>query len=611
MTRTRRPWWAFGIGALLLMLTLAWISWVVIDLEAAGTQARAQAEYQESLRLALWRMESRLTPLTVREVARPYFQYRSYYPQQRAYNRILQALEPGEILTPSPLLGFDSERIRLHFQIDPQGEISSPQVPQGEMHRLARASGLGAEELASKRLLLEELRPLLPRDEVLLGVERAEAAVARALEVPTGTEEPVAVAPLSPASKSQAEFQKRAQGSSYCQAPLGPGSVNWDLTDGSSLIVGPLVPLWLPQHDDADPHLVFVRRVTIGNDSYLQGFLADWPFLKQDLEAEAQDLFARVHLRPILEADRSASTEGLLATIPAVLEVEALAASSGPLATPARITVAISWLLAWIAVGAVALTLRSGIAFAERRRRFVSAVTHELRTPLTTFRMYSEMLADGMIEDPAKRREYLLTLRDESVRLGSIVENVLSYARVEEGKGARPPRRISAEALLEQIRQPLQRRAESCGATFGIVRLTGLDGQLDVDVDSVEQILFNLVDNACKYGTSEAAAKIRLSVEVANEFLVLEVQDQGPGVPPGQESRIFQPFERGTQDAVEGRSGVGLGLALARDLARSLGGDLALVSRAGEGAHFQLRLPGYRPQARPAPGSARREVEQS
>ena len=130
MTRARRLWWAFGVGSLLMVLTLGWISWIVIDLESAGFQARAEAEHQESLRLALWRMESRLTPLTVQEVARPYFQYRSYYAQQRAYSRILNELEPGEVLTPSPLLGFDSQRIRLHFQIDPLGELSSPQVPQ-------------------------------------------------------------------------------------------------------------------------------------------------------------------------------------------------------------------------------------------------------------------------------------------------------------------------------------------------------------------------------------------------------------------------------------------------------------------------------------------------
>ena len=81
--------------------------------------------------------------------------------------------------------------------------------------------------------------------------------------------------------------------------------------------------------------------------------------------------------------------------------------------------------------------LRASIAFGERRSRFASAVTHELRTPLTTFRMYSEMLADDMVPDEGQRRVYLATLKEESGRLATLVENVLTYARLEEGRFAR------------------------------------------------------------------------------------------------------------------------------------------------------------------------------
>jgi signal transduction histidine kinase len=239
------------------------------------------------------------------------------------------------------------------------------------------------------------------------------------------------------------------------------------------------------------------------------------------------------------------------------------------------------------------MMLRTSFAFAERRRRFVSAVTHELRTPLTTFRMYSEMLADGMVKDPEVRQSYLETLKSESERLTAIVENVLTYARLEEGKTAVASRQLAVDELLDAVLDPLQRRAEACGGTITV--LSGqAPGSLPVDAAAVGQILFNLVDNACKYAGGESGPAIRLQLRREPERLVLEVQDDGPGVSAADAPRIFEPFERGAEEPGDGSSGVGLGLALSRDLARSLGGDLSLVNGTGAGACFRLVLPGLR-----------------
>src|SRR5439155_15089133 len=101
--------------------------------------------------------------------------------------------------------------------------------------------------------------------------------------------------------------------------------------------------------------------------------------------------------------------------------------------TPVRVSLSIAWLCALLAAGAVAALLLGAVRLSERRGAFVSAVTHELRTPLTTFRMYAEMLAGGMVPDEARRRHYLETLRIEADRLSHLVENVLSYARLERG----------------------------------------------------------------------------------------------------------------------------------------------------------------------------------
>ena len=222
------------------------------------------------------------------------------------------------------------------------------------------------------------------------------------------------------------------------------------------------------------------------------------------------------------------------------------------------------------------------------------------------------MVADGMVKDRGAQQEYLDTLKEESERLTTIVENVLAYARLEEGKASGSARLMEVDALLEAIRALLQRRADACGGSVAITLAPQAGGSLEVDADAVGQILFNLVDNACKYGGKEGPPAIRLHVSGADGALTLEVQDDGPGIPAGEERVIFEPFERGTGGPGNGESGVGLGLALARDLARSLGGDLKLVGAAGGGACFRLSLPGLlrtghpavvemsRPDARPA-----------
>src|SRR6185503_16178753 len=95
-----------------------------------------------------------------------------------------------------------------------------------------------------------------------------------------------------------------------------------------------------------------------------------------------------------------------------------------PLTSPTRVTLAVAWLAVAGSLAAVGLALRRTVDLSERRNRFASSVTHELRTPLTTFRLYSEMLADGMVTDAAQRQVYLDTLKSESSRLATLVENV-------------------------------------------------------------------------------------------------------------------------------------------------------------------------------------------
>ena len=219
-------------------------------------------------------------------------------------------------------------------------------------------------------------------------------------------------------------------------------------------------------------------------------------------------------------------------------------------------------------------------------------MTHELRTPLTTLRMYTEMLSENMVTDGAARRDYLGRLHAEAVRLSHLVENVLAYARIERGRARGQIETVTVEALLARTAERARQRAEDAGFELTLPPPDVLpDGGITTDAAVVEQIVFNLVDNACKYAATAADRHVHLEVEGKRRHVMLRVRDHGPGVAAGQRRHLFKPFRKSAQAAADSARGVGLGLSLCRRLARSLGGRLCLNTAIRDGAAFDLWLP--------------------
>jgi signal transduction histidine kinase len=599
----RRSWFAiYALGAALSLGALLWISLVVLELERSERNALAAGYHQERVRLALWRMDSWFGPQLAREVARLPLEYHAYSPRNRAYTQLLNKIEPGEVLVPSPLLTFESEIIRVHFELGRDG-WTSPQLPAGNWLDLAQASGLvESEMLRRSRRALDELAAwtgYTDLDRRLSGAEKNFNLLFTELESKTliGGEQQSTEAPeqlLLFAESNVRERQVRAQSLHQVQNPNFPPIFKNDAlqrempeVSGSS----PLVPIWLGGAGGG-AQLCFVRRVTAEGGDFFQGFLADWARLEGLLLEQVRDILPRALLEPDIAGSPEADHEGLLlATIPATLSpgVEPLPGPSGW--SPATTTLLAAWVAALVALGAVGISLRSSIRYGEKRSRFASIVTHELRTPLTTFRMYSEMLARGMVPEE-RRGEYLATLERESARLATLVENVLAYSRLEEGRARLRRESTTASTLLERVTPELRRRATEAGMELSIEDRLGGEVPVETDIEAVEQILVNLVDNACKYGRSREGRGLELQVHAGRSALELRLQDHGRGVPPGAARAIFHAFDRGHRDATDPHPGIGLGLALARGLARDLGGDLVLEEgQAGSGARFLLTVP--------------------
>ena len=364
--------------------------------------------------------------------------------------------------------------------------------------------------------------------------------------------------------------------------------------DGSGIEQGDMAPAWRVVNGVGEPQLLLLRSVRVGESRFEQGCWLDWPALKAWLVSSVQDLLPGATLQPVMDPYAQADPEALgrrLAGISAELEPGAVPVLAAPGWTPMRTTLVLTWGAVVLSFGAIGAALLAARELAERRGQFVSAVTHELRTPLTTFCLYSQMLADGMVTEESARRDYLGTLKRESERLTKIVENVLDYARVGRARGGPKREAVGVGDLVERITPSLEARAAQSGVTLEAPR--GIDPGLsailvEVDAVSVERILVNLVDNACKYAPGQP---VRLGVRAAGRNVELSIADSGPGIPGEQRGRLFQPFERGRSLAHATTPGLGLGLALSRALARRMGGELELSESSALGSVFVLRVP--------------------
>ncbi len=225
---------------------------------------------------------------------------------------------------------------------------------------------------------------------------------------------------------------------------------------------------------------------------------------------------------------------------------------------------------------------------ANQQVSFVNQVSHELKTPLTNIRLYAELLerdleqvAADLSERPRRRLDIITS---EAQRLSRLIGNVLTFASQQ-----RKNLQLNAVSvnILELVQQIADRFAPSLNDHGIVVSVVGdKSPSLMVDPDFVEQILGNLISNVEKYSASGKSMSVQVAVGAAEA--VIDVIDAGPGIPAAQRADVFRPFSRLSND-LRASSGTGIGLSIARDLARLHGGDL-LLKESATGCWFQVRL---------------------
>jgi len=626
MNRPWKVWLGFAVCLAVLLAAMGWMTVTTLRLDRLQREAARLAELEERARLALWRMDSTLTALFVEESARPANAYQAFYETERAYAKSDNAmLTRGEVLVPSPLLTLVSSNILLHFQREDSGALTSPQTPTGAQRDLALASYVSPARLETFTERLTAMDALL-KQPVQTGSGHPPVVASsksksgqwlngQVLMRESGTNLSL---PAQPAGQQQfiaanlprqqqevqqfrndAELNVRANIYNQAAQQVGLNAMAQQAQPRPSLlqsrspdIAGALVfkALWL------DGELVLARRVPLDGRWVTQACWLNWTNLHHLLLTSIRDLFPTAELRPTKTHPALNQSARRLAALPVELITRPATVGTANRRSPVQTSLLVAWACVLIAALAVALLLHGILALSERRAAFVSAVTHELRTPLTTFKMYSEMLAADMVTDAETKKTYLATLCAEASRLNHLVENVLAYARLERGSARRSVERVALGELIERVRPRLVQRLEQAGmklAKDADERV--LKTVVHVDVSAVEQILFNLVDNACKYAAPGATDKTvhleALPMEGRNKFAMLRVRDHGQGISAEAARRLFQPFSKSAVEAARTAPGVGLGLAMCRRLSRSLGGELRWDSGVRDGASFVLALP--------------------
>ncbi|HEY9172227.1 MAG TPA: HAMP domain-containing sensor histidine kinase [Verrucomicrobiae bacterium] len=235
--------------------------------------------------------------------------------------------------------------------------------------------------------------------------------------------------------------------------------------------------------------------------------------------------------------------------------------------------------------------LRRQLALARQKTDFVSNVSHELKTPLTSIRMFAELLAEGRVADGEKQRSYLHIITAEAARLTRLINNVLDFARLERGEKKYQFQPCDLAEVVRDTAETLRPHLEQSGFTFES-DLPTEPCPITGDRDALAQVLVNLLSNAEKYAGDQKEIRVELRRRTDPlPFVEVNVLDRGLGVPRGCEAKIFEQFYRAHDALNSGIQGSGLGLTLARQIARAHGGDVAYEPREGGGSCFSLRLP--------------------
>lgn len=222
------------------------------------------------------------------------------------------------------------------------------------------------------------------------------------------------------------------------------------------------------------------------------------------------------------------------------------------------------------------------------RKDFVANVSHELRTPLSIITGYLETLLEGA-EDEETSRRFLKIMHKHSQRLHLMVEDLLALSQLESRQLSLRYELVDLRDCIGRVLERFDNMIKETGAIVSVDLPAALP-KFEADPLRLEQVIFNLVENALKYGRQQGL-ELRISAFCDNRDMMVRFEDNGPGIPLSDQPRVFERFYRVHKDRSRDAGGTGLGLSIVKHTVQAHGGSVVLESAPGKGAAFTIRLP--------------------
>ncbi|MFE5317133.1 ATP-binding protein [Paenibacillus sp. NPDC056579] len=227
------------------------------------------------------------------------------------------------------------------------------------------------------------------------------------------------------------------------------------------------------------------------------------------------------------------------------------------------------------------------------RKDFVANVSHELRTPLSMLQGYSEALLDDIASSPEERQELAQVIHDESLRMGRLVRDLLDLARMETGNLELHIRQVDVGGFMRRMHRKFAVLSKERGITMTL-ELPEDSLNIQADEDRLEQVMTNLLDNAIRHTPSQAQIRMRAVtvMHMGREAALLEISDEGQGIPAGDLPFIFERFYKADKARTRGTTGgTGLGLSIVKNLVDAHQGTVQAKSMVGQGTTFSVIIP--------------------
>jgi signal transduction histidine kinase len=546
-------WGGFAAIVALALVGLFIITKLVLKSEAAEAEARRVAALSENLRVALWRLDTALSPIIAQE----------------------------NLIAPNSFLNTGITGVTTNEDKNSEAAISPLPFPITALPITDRF-----EWDAETRLLRSIKSQSIALDDELIAFvqhQRASGKILRdgtmKIDGPDSRElgyEPTMTQSANEAlnvfnrdSRNGRDFQQRQQNTAVGNyLALENNFKSADLATS----VQPMMAIWHKER------LMLIRSFDESNLLRIQGCQIDLEQLKRGMKSLVSDLFPEIEIVPltipIIDSETIVDDYARLASLPLRLEpiVPENALASHSIRSSTIYTLLVAWGAAMLAILAGGLSLAAFQRINHRRTLFVSSVTHELRTPLTTFQLYTDLLTQGIITEESQRKSYLETLKAEAFRLQHLVENILAFSRIERGRAIPEKSTVQLGDILDRIKSRMESAAYRGNMKIVWEYSTHANKIVFCNVDLMEQILLNLVDNSCKYAASAADRRIVIASSVVNNRLHVSVRDFGPGFT--NSSRWWKPFSKSAEQAAESAPGIGLGLALSESLAKQFSAKL-------------------------------------